>query len=59
VTAGGAPIQDLLQARRTLGELPQDAADLDLANFEVSPALMRAAGNSPLAIAELRTSVMP
>lgn len=59
VTAGGAPIQDLLQARRTLGELLQDAADLDVANFEVSLALMRASGGSPLPVDELRTSVMP
>ncbi len=59
VTAGGAPIQDLLQARRTLGELLQDAADLDLANFEVSLALMRASGSGPLGIDELRASVMP
>ena len=59
VTAGGAPLQDLLQARRTLGELLEDAADLDLASFETSLALLRAAGTSPVAIDDLRQRVMP
>jgi cobalt-zinc-cadmium efflux system outer membrane protein len=59
VTAGGAPLQDLLQARRTLGELLADAADLELASFETSLALLRAAGTSPVAIDDLRQRVMP
>jgi outer membrane protein, heavy metal efflux system len=59
VAAGGAPLQDLLQARRTLGELLGDAADLDLAAFETSLALLRAAGSSPVAIETLRQQVTP
>jgi len=59
VTAGGAALQDLLQARRTLGELLADAADLELASFETSLALLRAAGTSPVAIDDLRRRVMP
>lgn len=59
VAAGGAPLQDLLQARRTLGELLGDAADLDLAAFETSLALLRAAGNSPVAVEILREQVTP
>jgi cobalt-zinc-cadmium efflux system outer membrane protein len=59
VTAGGAALQDLLQARRTLGELLADAADLELASFETSLALLRAAGTSPVAIDDLRQRVMP
>ena len=59
VTAGGAALQDLLQARRTLGELLADAADLEFASFETSLALLRAAGTSPVAIDDLRQRVMP
>jgi cobalt-zinc-cadmium efflux system outer membrane protein len=59
VTAGGAALQDLLQARRTLGELLADAADLEFASFETSLALLRAAGTSPVAIDDLRQHVMP
>jgi cobalt-zinc-cadmium efflux system outer membrane protein len=59
VAAGGALLQDLFQARRTLGDLLGDAADLDLAAFETSLALLRAAGNSPVAIETLRQNVTP
>jgi outer membrane protein, heavy metal efflux system len=59
VAAGGAPLQDLFQARRTLGELLGDAADLDLAAFETSLALLRAAGNSPVAVEKLGQQVTP
>jgi hypothetical protein len=59
VTAGGAALQDLLQARRTLGELLADAADLESASFETSLALLRAAGTSPVAIDDLRQRVVP
>lgn len=59
VAAGGAPLQDLLQARRTLGDLLGDAADLDLAAFETSLAILRAAGRSPVAIETLRQQVTP
>jgi outer membrane protein, heavy metal efflux system len=59
VAAGGAPLQDLLLARRTLGELLGDAADLDLAAFETSLALLRATGSSPVPIETLRQQVTP
>jgi cobalt-zinc-cadmium efflux system outer membrane protein len=47
VTRGGAPLPDLLLARRTLGELRLDAADLDLFSFHLSVAHARAAGEVP------------
>lgn len=47
VTRGGAPLPDLLLARRTLGELQLDAADLDLFSFHLSVARARAAGEVP------------
>jgi cobalt-zinc-cadmium efflux system outer membrane protein len=59
VTAGGAPMQDLLQARRTLGELLADAADLDFATFEIALSLLRAVGTAPVAIDDLRQRVVP
>jgi cobalt-zinc-cadmium efflux system outer membrane protein len=59
VGAGGAPMQDLLQARRTLGELLADAADLDFASFETSLALLRTTGTAPVAIDDLSKRVMP
>ena len=47
VQRGGAPLPDLLLARRTLGELQLDAADLDLFTFRLSVARSRAAGELP------------
>jgi cobalt-zinc-cadmium efflux system outer membrane protein len=47
VTRGGAPLPDLLLARRTLGELQLDAADLDLFSFHLSVARARSAGEVP------------
>jgi outer membrane protein, heavy metal efflux system len=59
VSAGGVPLQDLLQARRTLGDLLADAADLDLASYETSLALLRAASATPVPAEKLRQRVMP
>ncbi len=53
VQSGAAPLQDLLAARRTLGELLEDSADLDLAAFEIAVAISRIAGPLPLPSAEL------
>jgi cobalt-zinc-cadmium efflux system outer membrane protein len=47
VQRGGAPLADLLLARRTLGELRLDEADLDLFTFRLSVARSRAAGELP------------
>ncbi len=47
VTRGGAPLPDLLLARRTLGGLQLDAADLDLFAFHLTVAHARAAGELP------------
>ena len=47
VTRGGAPLPDLLLARRTLGDLRLDAADLDLFAFHLTVAQARAAGELP------------
>lgn len=47
VTRGGAPLPDLLLARRTLGDLQLDAADLDLFAFHLTVARARAAGELP------------
>jgi cobalt-zinc-cadmium efflux system outer membrane protein len=47
VTRGGAPLPDLLLARRTLGDLQLDAADLDLFTFHLTVAHARAAGELP------------
>ncbi|MGZ6132740.1 MAG: TolC family protein [Myxococcaceae bacterium] len=47
VTRGGAPLPDLLLARRTLGDLQLDAADLDLFAFHLTVAQARAAGELP------------
>ena len=47
VARGGAPLPDLLLARRTLGDLQLDAADLDLFAFHLTVAQARAAGELP------------
>jgi len=47
VTRGGAPLPDLLLARRTLGDLQLDAADLDLFAFHLTVAQARVAGELP------------
>jgi cobalt-zinc-cadmium efflux system outer membrane protein len=47
--AGGASLQDLLAARRTLGDLLEDSADLDLAAFEVALSIARTARPLPVA----------
>ena len=47
VTRGGAPLPDLLLARRTLGDLQLDAADLDLFAFHLTVAQARTAGELP------------
>ena len=51
--AGGASLQDLLAAQRTLGELLEDSADLDLAAFEVALAISKAASPLPVALGSL------
>jgi cobalt-zinc-cadmium efflux system outer membrane protein len=47
VTRGGAPLPDLLLARRTLDELQLDAADLDLFSFHLAVTRARTAGELP------------
>ncbi len=47
VARGGAGLQDLLLARRTLGELVLDKSDLDLAIFELAVLRSRVCGQSP------------
>ncbi|HEX2572658.1 MAG TPA: TolC family protein [Polyangia bacterium] len=50
VAQGGAPLQELLLARRTLGELLIDATELDLATFRLSLARARLGGGGPHAL---------
>jgi cobalt-zinc-cadmium efflux system outer membrane protein len=57
VASGAAPLQDLLAARRTLGELLEDSADLDLAAFEIAISLSRTVGLAPLTPQELSDEV--
>lgn len=57
VQGKGAPLQDLLLARRTLGELSVDAAELDLLTFHLSASLARAGAFAPPLPAELRESL--
>lgn len=52
VAQGGAPLQELLLARRTLGELLIDAAELDLETFRLSLARARLGGGGPRAVPE-------
>ena len=47
VQRGGASVQDLLLARRTLGELVLDKSDLDLAVFHLAVLRSRVSGLSP------------
>jgi cobalt-zinc-cadmium efflux system outer membrane protein len=47
VRTGGAPLQEVLLARRTLGDLLEDSADLDLAALEVSLAVARIVSPPP------------
>jgi cobalt-zinc-cadmium efflux system outer membrane protein len=47
VNAGGSTLQDLLTARRTLGDLLLDAADADHAALSAAAELSRAAGVTP------------
>jgi cobalt-zinc-cadmium efflux system outer membrane protein len=47
VRRGGAPLPELLLARRTLGELTADAADLDLSAFQLAIAEARLRGDGP------------
>src|SRR5262245_16985915 len=47
VQRGGASLQDLLLARRTLGELLLDSADLDLQAFRISTASARNSAAGP------------
>jgi len=47
VQRGGASLQDLLLARRTLGELLLDSADLDLQAFQISSATARNGAAGP------------
>jgi outer membrane protein, heavy metal efflux system len=56
VRRGGAPLPDLLLARRTLGELAAEAADLDLSAFLLASAEARLRGEGPPVPAELRGS---
>lgn len=53
VKAGGAVLQDLLLARRTLGELLLSAADLDATAYKNRVALARVVGELPPLPAEL------
>ena len=47
IQRGGASLQDLLLARRTLGELLLDSADLDLQAFRISTASARNGAGGP------------
>ncbi len=53
VQRGGAALQELLLARRTLGELMLDSRDLDLAAFRLRAALERGSGTLPPVPSEL------
>ena len=52
VRRGGAPLPELLLARRTLGELTAQAADLDLSAFQLAVAEARIRGDGPPTPAE-------
>jgi outer membrane protein, heavy metal efflux system len=54
VRRGGAPLQEVLLARRTLGELTVEAADLDLSAHQLAIAESRIRGEGPPAPPELR-----
>ncbi len=56
VQRGGAPMQDLLMARRTLGELVIDSADLDLQAFQLSTSAARNSPMGPPVPAEIRAN---
>ncbi len=53
VTAGGTPLSELLIARRTLGDLLGDAANLDLAVARLALQLSRATGDLPADLATI------
>ena len=53
VTSGGTPLSELLIARRTLGDLLGDAANLDLAVARLALQLARATGGLPADIATI------
>jgi len=59
VRSGGAPLQDLLLARRTLGELLVDAAELDLLAYHLTATLARTTGQGLTAPAGLRELLPP
>jgi len=53
VRRGGAPLQELLLARRTLGELTVEAVDLDLSAQQLAITESRVRGDGPPAPPEL------
>ncbi|MBF5041148.1 MULTISPECIES: TolC family protein [Myxococcaceae] len=56
VSAGGAPLQELLLARRTLGETLLESADLELSAFRLASAQALTAGAQPPLPADLSAS---
>ncbi len=56
ITAGGGGLQDLLLARRTLGELLLETAEADHAALEGTLALARASGVTPATPGDLASS---
>ena len=58
VTRGGAGFQDLILARRTLGELLINATELDLATYRLAVSRARATGTLPLP-SDITTSAAP
>ncbi len=57
VQRGGAPLQDLLMARRTLGELLLDGAELDLQAFQLSTSSARNGPAGPPIPPDLRAAL--
>jgi len=53
VQQGGAPLSELLLARRTLGELLLDSADVQLLSFHVAASLARNGSTGPVPPADL------
>jgi cobalt-zinc-cadmium efflux system outer membrane protein len=56
VRRGGAPLQDLLLARRTWGELTLDATEMALSAHQLANAVSRARGEGPQVPPELRAA---
>src|SRR5262249_61921669 len=57
VQQGGAGLSELLLARRSLGELQLDAADVQLLSYRIASGLARTGSVGPAAPAELRAGM--